>query len=212
MSAGGFEVATAFLKAMSADSGMGFVIVQHLDPTRESLLAELLQRATKMPVVQIKDGMRVKPNRVHIIVPDKTLLIEDGVLRLVPPKEKRGLRHPIDKFFTALAMILHELATNAVKYGSLSVPKGHVQIEWRIDQDDTGESIALEWVEHGGPAVETPARTGQGTQFIEGSIAHELKGKARIACDPAGLHAALTFPLTAAVQADASRTPETTPA
>ena len=103
MSAGGLEVATTFLKAMPADSGMGFVIVQHLDPTRESLLAELLQRATKMPVVKITEGMRVEPNRVHIIIPDKTLLIADGVLRLVPPEEKRGLRHPIDKFFTALA-------------------------------------------------------------------------------------------------------------
>lgn len=103
MSAGGLEVATTFLKAMPADSGMGFVIVQHLDPTRESMLADLLQRTTKMPVVQITEGMRVEPNRVHIIIPDKTLLIADGMLRLVPPKEKRGLRHPIDKFFTALA-------------------------------------------------------------------------------------------------------------
>ena len=103
MSAGGLEIATTFLKAMPVDSGMGFVIVQHLDPTRESLLAELLQRTTKMPVVQITEGMRVEPNRVHIIIPDKTLLIADGVLRLVPPQEKRGLRHPIDKFFSALA-------------------------------------------------------------------------------------------------------------
>jgi two-component system CheB/CheR fusion protein len=103
MSAGGLEVATAFLNAMVPDSGMGFVIVQHLDPTRESLLAELLGRATAMPVVQIEDGMRVEPNRVHIIVPAKTLLIHDGVLRLVEPEEPRGQRHPIDKFFSALA-------------------------------------------------------------------------------------------------------------
>jgi two-component system CheB/CheR fusion protein len=103
MSAGGLEVATAFLNAMPPDSGMGFVIVQHLDPTRESLLAELLGRATAMPVVQIEDGMRVEPNRVHIIVPAKTLLIHDGLLRLVEPEEPRGQRHPIDKFFSALA-------------------------------------------------------------------------------------------------------------
>jgi two-component system CheB/CheR fusion protein len=103
MSAGGLEVATAFLNAMPPDSGMGFVIVQHLDPTRESLLADLLSRATAMPVVQIEDGMRVEPNRVHIIIPAKTLLIHDGVLRLVEPEEPRGQRHPIDKFFSALA-------------------------------------------------------------------------------------------------------------
>lgn len=103
MSAGGLEVATAFLNAMPLDSGMGFVIVQHLDPTRESLLAELLGRATAMPVVQIEDGMRVEPNRVHIIIPAKTLLIRNGALKLVKPEEPRGQRHPIDKFFSALA-------------------------------------------------------------------------------------------------------------
>ena len=118
MSAGGLEVATTFLKAMPPDSGMGFVIVQHLDPTRESLLAELLQRATKMPVVQVEDGMPVEPNRVHIIIPAKTLLIEDGVLRLVEPEEKRGLRHPIDKFFTALAADKKEKAIAIVLTGA----------------------------------------------------------------------------------------------
>ena len=118
MSAGGLEIATTFLKAMPADSGMGFVIIQHLDPTRESLLAELLQRATEMPVVQVTDGMRVEPNRVHIIIPAKTLLIEDGVLRLVEPEEKRGLRHPIDKFFTALAADQKEKAIAIVLTGA----------------------------------------------------------------------------------------------
>lgn len=103
MSAGGLEVATAFLNAMPADSGMGFVIVQHLDPTRESMLVELLSRETAMPVVAIEDGMRVEPNRVHVIVPAKTLLISDGILRLVEPDAPRGHRHPIDKFFSALA-------------------------------------------------------------------------------------------------------------
>lgn len=103
MSAGGLEVATAFLNAMPADSGMGFVIVQHLDPTRESMLVELLSRETGMPVVKIEDGMPVEPNRVHVIVPAKTLLIRDGILRLVEPDAPRGHRHPIDKFFSALA-------------------------------------------------------------------------------------------------------------
>lgn len=103
MSAGGLEVATAFFNAMPADSGMGFVVVQHLDPTRESLLAELLGRETSMPVVQIADGMPVEPNRVHIIIPAKTLLIRDGILRLVEPEAPRGHRHPIDKFFSSLA-------------------------------------------------------------------------------------------------------------
>lgn len=103
MSAGGLEVATTFLNVMPADSGMGFVIVQHLDPTRQSLLADILSRETTMPVVQIEDGMRVEPNRVHIIIPAKTLLIDQGVLKLVEPEAPRGHRHPIDKFFSSLA-------------------------------------------------------------------------------------------------------------
>lgn len=103
MSAGGLEAATAFLNAMPSDSGMGFVIVQHLDPTRESMLVDLLSRETAMPVVHVEDGMKVEPNRVHVIVPAKTLLISDGNLRLVEPDAPRGHRHPIDKFFSALA-------------------------------------------------------------------------------------------------------------
>lgn len=103
MSAGGLEVASLFLKAMPSNSGMAFVFVQHLDPTRQSLLAELLARETQMPVIQILDGMRVEPNHVYVIVPAKTLLIEDGVLKLVAPDQPRGHRHPIDDFFSALA-------------------------------------------------------------------------------------------------------------
>lgn len=118
MSAGGLEVVTALFNAMPADSGMGFVVIQHLDPTRNSMLAELLGRETKMPVVQVEDGMRVEPNRVHVIVPAKTLLIEGGVLRLVEPEEPRGHRHPIDRFFTALAEDQKEKAIAIVLTGA----------------------------------------------------------------------------------------------
>ena len=111
MSAGGLETATQFLNAMPAKSGLGFVIIQHLEPTRKSLLTELLARQTKMPVVEIEEGMRVEPDRVHVIIPNKTVLIEKGVLKLVPPAEKRGYRHPIDKFFTSLA---HDRAEKAI--------------------------------------------------------------------------------------------------
>jgi two-component system CheB/CheR fusion protein len=111
MSAGGLETATQFLNAMPPKSGLGFVIIQHLEPTRKSLLTELLAKQTKMPVVEIEEGMRVEPDRVHVIIPNKTVLIKDGVLKLVPPAEARGRRHPIDKFFTALA---HDRAEKAI--------------------------------------------------------------------------------------------------
>lgn len=118
MSAGGLEVATAFLKAMPADSGMAFIFVQHLDPTRGSLLADLLGRETAMPVAQIEDGMRIKPNHVYVIIPAKTLLIKDGILRLVEPEKPRGQRHPIDRFFSALAEDQREKAIAIVLSGA----------------------------------------------------------------------------------------------
>jgi two-component system, chemotaxis family, CheB/CheR fusion protein len=104
MSAGGLEAVTEFLKAMPPASGLGFVIVQHLEPTRKSLLAELLGKRTEMPVIEVEDGMTVQANHVYVIVPAQTLLIEKDVLRLREPAEPRGRRHPIDHFFTALAI------------------------------------------------------------------------------------------------------------
>lgn len=118
MSAGGLEVATAFLNATPSDSGMAFIIVQHLEPTRPSLIAELLGRETTMPVVQIEDGMKVEPNRVHVIVPAKTLTINEGVLHLRNPEEPRAQRHPIDRFFTSLANDQGEKAIAIVLSGA----------------------------------------------------------------------------------------------
>ncbi|WP_195180435.1 sensor histidine kinase [Mesorhizobium sp. INR15] len=107
----------------------------------------------------------------------------------------------------ALAMILHELATNAVKYGALSVPAGLVSIAWRADLDGKKKTIAIDWTESDGPSVETPSRRGQGTRFIERSIAYELKGKASVAFERDGLRATLTFPSITAIMPVASLTP-----
>lgn len=98
-----------------------------------------------------------------------------------------------------LAMILHEMATNAVKYGALSVPTGQVLIVWKIETNGQEQLVALNWTETGGPNVDTPSQRGQGTKFIERSIAYELRGNARIKFERQGLRAMLTFPLTAAI-------------
>src|SRR5262245_62418858 len=90
-SAGGLAALQQFFEHMPADAGMAFVIVQHLDPTVESHLAELLARMTAMPVVPIKDGMRVRRNHVYTIVPDRYLRISNGVLHLERPAERRGM-------------------------------------------------------------------------------------------------------------------------
>ena len=102
-SAGGLEALELFLKHVPAGSGMAFVIVQHLDPTHKGIMVELLQRITPMPVVQARDRLKVAPDRVYVIPPNKDLSILHGVLHLLEPAKPRGLRLPIDFFFRSLA-------------------------------------------------------------------------------------------------------------
>ena len=88
---------------MPENSGIGYVVIQHLDPTQEGMLPELLQRVTKMKVTQVKDRVTVKPNCVYVIPPNTSMSILKGVLHLFKPIEARGLRLPIDFFFRSLA-------------------------------------------------------------------------------------------------------------
>jgi two-component system CheB/CheR fusion protein len=103
-SAGGLEALDQFLSRVPANSGMAFVVVQHLDPTRKGVMPELLQRATGMKVLQVKDRTRVKPDVVYVIPPGKDLSILRGVLYLFEPTAARGLRLPIDTFLRSLAL------------------------------------------------------------------------------------------------------------
>ncbi|NTV52704.1 MAG: helix-turn-helix domain-containing protein [Candidatus Firestonebacteria bacterium] len=102
-SAGGLEALELFISHVRQNSGMAFIVVQHLDPTHKGMLAELLQRNTSMEVLQIKDRQQVAPNRVYVIPPNYDLSILHGVLHLLAPTAPRGLRLPIDFFFRALA-------------------------------------------------------------------------------------------------------------
>jgi len=102
-SAGGLEALELFLANVPEKSGMAFVIVQHLDPTHKTMIVELLQRATSMKVVQVKDRTPVKPDCVYVIPPNKDMSILRGVLHLLDPIAPRGLRLPIDFFFRSLA-------------------------------------------------------------------------------------------------------------
>jgi chemotaxis methyl-accepting protein methylase len=102
-SAGGLEALESFLANVPTGSGMAFVIVQHLDPTHKGIMVELLQRGTDMPVVQVKDRTRVKPNCVYVIPPNKDMSILRGVLHLLDPVAPRGLRLSIDFFLRTLA-------------------------------------------------------------------------------------------------------------
>ena len=102
-SAGGLEAFEAFFKAMPADSGMAFVLVPHLDRTHVSILPELLQKHTAMPVRQISDGTRAQPDTVYVLPPNKELSILDGALQLMDLRQPRGVNLPIDAFFRSLA-------------------------------------------------------------------------------------------------------------
>ncbi len=102
-SAGGLEALELFLGQVPQGSGMAFVIVQHLDPTHKGILPELLQRATDMQVFQVKDRMKVQPDCVYVIPPNRDMSILHGQLYLFEPAAPRGLRLPIDFFLRSLA-------------------------------------------------------------------------------------------------------------
>src|SRR5262245_31870286 len=95
-SAGGLEAFEQFFSRMPAGSGMAFVLVAHLDPTHVSTLPELLSRSTKMKVLQAENGMKVRPDTIYVIPPNREIVLSGDSLRLREPKDPRGARLPID--------------------------------------------------------------------------------------------------------------------
>ena len=116
-SAGGLEALEQFLGNVPENSGMAYVVIQHLDPTQKGMLPELLQRISKMKVFQVKDRMAIKPNCVYVIPPNKSMSILKGRLYLFEPIETRGLRLPIDFFLRSLADDRHEQSIGIILSG-----------------------------------------------------------------------------------------------
>ena len=102
-SAGGLDAFKSFFTNTAADTGMAFVLVQHLSPDYKSMLAELLGRTTAMDVIEATDGVVVKSNCVFVIPPDATMTIAGGRLKVVKPAPPREFRRPIDTFLQSLA-------------------------------------------------------------------------------------------------------------
>jgi two-component system CheB/CheR fusion protein len=117
-SAGGLDAFTRLLHALPTDTDMAFVIVQHLDPHHSSHLADILTKSTSMPVRNVEDGMRIAPNEVYVIPPNRTMVLEDGVLRLVP--RDPGVHLPVDAFFTSLARVQGSRAIGVILSGNAS--------------------------------------------------------------------------------------------
>jgi two-component system, chemotaxis family, CheB/CheR fusion protein len=116
-SAGGLEAFRRLLGALPVDSGMAYVLVQHLDPRNESILAELLSETTQMEVSEVKGDVRVEPNRVYVIPPSKDMVLDDGMLKLVPRSSTGAAHMPIDSFFRTLAEMQGTMAIGVILSG-----------------------------------------------------------------------------------------------
>ena len=121
-SAGGLEAFRKLIKAIPEDSGIAYVLVQHLDPTHKSALPQLLQKFAKIPVLEILDEVKVLPDHIYIIPSNKMLIANDGVLQLSarPDKSKKELNLPIDLFFSSLAEVHQAHAIGIILSGTAS--------------------------------------------------------------------------------------------
>jgi two-component sensor histidine kinase len=95
-----------------------------------------------------------------------------------------------------LGLALHELATNAVKFGALSTPEGRITVTWRVELDREDPSVRLEWIEQGVPACAEPTHRGFGRDLIERTVPYELRGASRLSFEPGGAHCVIDIPLT----------------
>jgi two-component system CheB/CheR fusion protein len=117
-SAGGLDAYKKFFSAMPSDSGMAFILIPHLDPTHRSLMVELLGRHTAMPVCEAGEGMRIEPNCVYIIPPNKCLSVSRRRLYLTEPPTRPGFPTALDGFFRSLADDQQEKAIGIILSGT----------------------------------------------------------------------------------------------
>ena len=117
-SAGGIEALTELMNNLPSDTGMAFVLVQHLAPKHHSILTELLARRTAMPVTEVSDGLCVKPNHVYVIPPNAAMSIADHTLHLQPRDESGGMHMTVDHFMRALAEQQGNRAIGVILSGS----------------------------------------------------------------------------------------------
>src|SRR5712671_5712182 len=117
-SAGGLKSLSQLFEALPADTGMTFIVIQHLDPTHKSMMADLLGGHTSMKVLEAADGMPIERDHVYVIPPGVYLSISEGALRLTNPRERHGARMPFDFFLRSLAEEYGARAVCAVLSGT----------------------------------------------------------------------------------------------
>ena len=116
-SAGGLDAFKLLVTAIPENSGMAYVLVQHLDPSHESILPDIIQRVTKIPVHEITEDIHLAPNHIYVIPSNKILTSTDGVLKM-KVRNKKIINHCIDIFFTSLAAVHKEFAVGIVLSGT----------------------------------------------------------------------------------------------
>lgn len=117
-SAGGLEAFRSLFRSLPVDTGMAFIVVQHLSPEHPSILADTLTRFTSMPVLEVENGTRIAPNRVYVMPSNAEVVVADGALRLVPRPASPVRRLPIDGLFRSLAAELRSRAIGVVLSGT----------------------------------------------------------------------------------------------
>ena len=117
-SAGGLEALREMFRGYDGLPGMAFVVVQHLDPNHESLMAQLIERYTSMEVTQAEGGEKLTRDHIYVIPPGHGLAVENGVLRLTEFTDPRGLRRPIDDFFESLSKDREHLSACVILSGT----------------------------------------------------------------------------------------------
>ncbi|MBA2272072.1 MAG: PAS domain S-box protein [Chthoniobacterales bacterium] len=176
-SAGGIAPLQQFFTDMKSDTGLAFVVVMHLSPEFESELASVIQQKTSMPVMQVTEPVKVRPNHVYVIPPNHQMMFHDSTLELVPPQREKGRRITIDLFFRTLAQAYGQRAVCVILSGTDSdgaIGLKHIRAQGglTIAQDpneaqfDSMPATAIstgmvDWVL---PVAEMPAKL---VQFIE---------------------------------------------
>jgi PAS domain S-box-containing protein len=182
----------ATVQAIAAQSLRGPEVSSH---ARERFTARLLAlaRANDVLVAETWAGASLASVAAEMAGPhggDERFTIAGPEVRLAPT------------LATAMALGLHELATNAAKYGALSTPPGRVELSWTVDGDGAERRLAMTWRERGGPPVGEPGPAGFGTRLIQRGLAHELKGEVRLTYAPDGLVFRLSAPLSESLRED----------
>ena len=186
-SAGGLEALEQFLKAMPPRPNAAFVVVQHLDPTQKGMLPELLQRVTTLTVAEATDGMRVEPEHIYVIPPNKDMSLLHGTLHLLPQPAGRGRVLPLRirskagayRWFKSRAVPIRDTAGTVVKWYGSSTDIDDVK------RDEDRLSRAIQAISDGFVAVvgkpltaALPAasldklRSGQGEHHVDGLLVH----------------------------------------